>query len=544
MDQSAVSAVPESAPQSATTSPPPTPPAASRIVNAAATVMIFFLLSRLTGVVREIVIAAQFRAGDELDAYLTAFRVPDLIFQLVAGGALGSAFIPTFSSYCNKPDHAGTWLLFSRILILTTLLLTFVAAIAALFALPLVRGVIAPGFSEEQALLTAQLMRWMLISTVIFGASGLVMGALNAVHHFVLPAVAPVIYNVTIILGAWLLSARFGSYGLAIGVVGGALGHLLIQLPGLWRAGVRYTPSLDWQDESVRTVGRLMGPRVLGLFFVQMQFLANTILASNLPAGSLSALNYAWLLMLLPQGIFAQSLATAAFPTLAALVATHQLADMRRTFGQTLRTVFFVAIPSAVALYFLGEVVVAALLQRGEFTAEDTRQAAYALQFYAVGLIAHSGLEIVVRAFYALQDTMTPVIIGIAAMILNILLSFWWVQWLSFGGLALANSVATTIELLILLWLLRRRFGTLDGRLLTSAVARQMIAAFVMGIALWFWLRVAGSIFQPLDDRLIAWLSAAGGILIGTVIYGLTAWIIRSEEARLLLALVGRRLHR
>jgi putative peptidoglycan lipid II flippase len=513
-----------------------------RIAGAAAVVMLFFVFSRVTGLVREMVIAAYFGAGAELDAYLAAFRVPDLLFQLVAGGALGSAFIPMFSTYWSKSDAQSAWLLFSRVLNLVTLALMLVAGLAIVFALPLVQLVIAPGFAPAQQVLTAQLMRWMLVSTVIFGASGLVMGALNAVQHFLLPAVAPVFYNLAIILGAWLLSPALGVYGVVLGVVMGALVHLLIQLPGLWQVGARYTWSLYWRDAGVREVARLMGPRALGLFFVQMHFLVNTVLASGLAAGSLVALNYAWLLMLLPQGIFAQSIATAVFPTLAAQIAVGQVDAMRRTFSQALRTVLFLAIPAAVGLYVLRVPLIEALFQRGKFNPASTQLVAYALQFYVIGLAAHAAVEIAVRAFYALHNTLTPVLVGTAAMMLNIGLSVWWVRGLGYGGLALANSTATTLEMAALLWLLRRHMNGIEGWKLLTAVGRQLSAALIMGCILWLWLR-----WFPLtlwaDQRVWgAGLTAVGGLVIGAFSYAAVGLLLRSEELLSVLTMVLRRL--
>jgi putative peptidoglycan lipid II flippase len=504
-----------------------------RLASAALLVMIFFLLSRIMGLVREMVVAAHFGASAELDAYLAAFRVPDLLFQLVAGGALGSAFIPTFAGYWTQGDTSGAWLLFSRVLNLVTLLLTVVAAVAALFAEPLVRYLIAPGFAPDQALLTANLMRWMLVSTVLFGASGLVMGALNAVQHFLLPAAAPVLYNLAIIAGAWWLTPAFGVYGLALGVVIGAMAHLLVQLPGLWQARARYRPSFAWRDAGVGEVVRLMGPRALGLFFVQMHFLVNTILASGLSAGSLAALNYGWLLMLLPQGIFAQSLATAAFPTLAALAAAGQLGELRHTFSRTLRLTLFLTLPSAVGLLVLSRPLVGIVLERGAFDPDSTQRVAYALQLYAVGLVGHAVLEIVVRAFYALHDTWTPVKVGVAAMGLNIGLSVLWVERLGYGGLALANSCATTIEALALLWLLHRQLHGFEARRIAQALGRQALAALVMAGALWLWLAVAPAHL---------WLRGGGGLLIGVGVYGGAALFLHTEELQPAVALVSRRL--
>lgn len=504
--------------------------------------MIFFVLSRVAGLAREVVIGARFGTSPELDAYLAAFRVPDILFQLVAGGALGSAFIPTFAGYWARGNREAAWLLFSRVVNLVTLLLVFIAAVVAVAAEPLVAQIIAPGFTPEQQLLTAQLMRWMLLSTIIFGASGLIMGALNAVQHFLLPAAAPVFYNLAIIVGALLLAPRLGIAGLVVGVIVGALLHFLIQLPGLWRVHAGYRPALSVTDPGVREVMRLMGPRVLGLFFVQMHFLVNTILASGLAPGRLSALNYAWLLMLLPQGVFAQSIATAIFPTFAAQVAAEDVPAMRAAFGQIIRTIFFLTIPAAVGLYILRVPLITVLLERSAFTAESTTLVAYALQFYAIGLVAHAGVEIVVRAFYALHDTWTPVLVGIGAMVLNILFSLWWVSRLEHGGLALANSVATALELLLLLWLLRSRIGGIAGDKLLSAVGRHLLAALVMALTLRFWLNWLAT--QLGDDAGYMWLAVITGVVWAALVYGLSALLLRCGELQPVVAIVKRRLRR
>lgn len=512
-----------------------------KLAGAAVVVMIFFVLSRVAGLAREVVIGAYFGTSPQLDAYLAAFRVPDILFQLVAGGALGSAFIPTFATYWAKSKYEEAWLLFSRLINLVTLLLTVIAFVVVLFTQPLVTHVIAPGFSVEQQLLTAQLMRWMLLSTIIFGASGLMMGALNAAQHFLLPAAAPVLYNLAIILGALFLSPTMGIHGLVVGVLVGALCHLLIQVPGLWRVGAHYRPALSLRDLSLRDPGvrevmRLMGPRVLGLFFVQMHFLVNTILASGLSSGSLSALNYAWLLMLLPQGVFAQSIATAIFPTFAAQVAAGEVVAMRRSFSQIIRTILFLTIPAAVGLYLLRVPLVTLLLQRREFTSESTALVAYALQFYAMGLVAHAVVEIVVRAFYALHDTWTPVLAGIGAMILNILLSVWWVNSMQHGGLALANSTATSVEMILLLLLLCPRIGGLDGRKLLWAVSRHLFASAGMALGIWG----AWQWLAPTDD-ISLWLVMLILLPLAACLYLGLCLLMRSEELQPLLSTLRRR---
>lgn len=524
---------PVSSPQSTTT--------ARSMAGAAALVMLFFILSRATGLLREVVIGAQFGTSAELDAYLAAFRVPDLLFQLVAGGALGSAFIPTFSASWSRGKEAAAWLLFSRILNLVTLFLLILAGSAALLAPLLVERVIAPGFDPQQQALTVDLMRWMLISTVVFGASGLVMGALNAAQHFLLPAAAPVLYNLAIIGGAWLLTPRFGVYGLVIGVVIGALAHLLVQLPGLLRGGVVYHFSLGMGDRDVREVARLMGPRVLGLLFVQLNFLVNTILASNLPPGSLSALNYAWLLMLLPQGIFAQAIATVAFPTFAAQIATGQQAEMGRSLARILSTVLFLTLPATVVLLMLRLPLVQLLFQRGSFSLESSQSVAFALQFYAVGLVAHSVVEIVVRAFYALHDTLTPVLIGVGAMVLNILLSLLWIGGMGYGGLALANSGATAVEMIVLVWLLGRRLGRIDLAALGGSLLRSALAAAGVAVALIFWMNWITEQAKLGTLLPTGWVAGLGGLLLAGLVYLLLSLALRNPELRAFTSLLGRR---
>ena len=262
----------------------------------------------------------------------------------------------------------------------------------------------------------------------------------------------------------------------------------MVQLPILPRFGARYTPSLTWRDAGVQEVAKLMGPRVLGLFFVHLNFIVNTALASGLAAGSLSALTFAWRLILLPLGIFAQAVGIAAFPTFAAQVAAGEFADMRQGFGTILRTIFFITLPAAAGLVVLGTPLVQILYERGQFTAQSTQAVVFALQFYALGLIFHAGVEIVVRAYYALHDTLTPVVVGVAAMLLNIGLSLWWVRPLSYGGLALANSVATAVEMLALIWLLRPKMGGLDLAHLVPSVLRSLAATGVMAGSVWLWL--------------------------------------------------------
>jgi putative peptidoglycan lipid II flippase len=515
-----------------------------QIARAAGIVIAAFALSRVLGLAREMIIGQQFGTSGELDAYLAAFRLPDILFQLVAGGALGSAFIPTFSGYLARGDERGAWRLTSAVINLVLVLLSALALLAAAFAPLLVAKVVAPGFDPAKRALTVQLMRLMLLSPVVFGVSGIVMGVLNSYQHFLLPALAPIVYNLSIIGAALFLSPSLGIHSLAMGVVVGSLLHLAVQVPSLVKRGMGYSPILGLGDPGVREVGRLMAPRVLGLAVVQLNFLVNTILASGLADGSLAALNFAWLLMLLPQGIFAQALATAAFPTFSELAAKRQVAEMRSTLSATLRAILYLAIPASVGLFALRYPIVQLLFQRGAFKESSTEAVVWALQFYALGLFAHAVVEIVTRAFYALHDTLTPVLVGVGAMGINVVLSLILSRGLAYGGLiqirplahgglALANSTATILEMVGLLLIIRRRLEGLEGGRLLGSTLRTVLAAGLMGFGVsWF---AAGT------HELSIIIVGGGGIALGGLIYFVASLVLGSGEVRALWQMASRR---
>lgn len=493
----------------------------NRMARAAGIVMVAFVLSRLLGLVREVVIARQFGTSLELAAYLAAFRVPDFIFYLIAGGALGSAFIPTFTAYLAGGNEEEAWKLASAVLNLLLLGLSALAILAAALT-PLLTRLIAPGFDPATQRLTAQLMRVMLVAPVVFGISGLLMGILHSHQHFLAPALAPALYNSSIILAAVFLGPRMGVRALAAGVVIGAFLHLLIQLPMVIQVGARYAPLLGLHHPGVREVGRLMGPRILGLAAVQINFVVNTMLASGLGAEALPALNYAWLLMMLPQGVFAMALATVAFPTFSELTAREDVTGLRHTLVAILGAVLYLTVPASAGLFLLRTPLIEVLLQRGAFTQASTQAVAFALQFYALGLFAHATVEIIARAFYALHDTRTPVVIGMAAMGGNILLSLLLIRRLSYGGLALANTLATVGEMVVLVWLMRRRLGSLAGPRLANTVLRIGIAAGLMAATVHSFTRGL-----PAADPL---LLTGGAIGIGAVLYVGVTILIGPDE--------------
>jgi putative peptidoglycan lipid II flippase len=376
----------------------------------------------------------------------------------------------------------------------------------------------------------------MLLSPAIFGVSGLLMGVLNGHQRFFLPAIAPGFYRLGLILGVIFLVPRYGIFGLAWGVVIGASLHLAIQLPGLRGLGGRYSPRFGFADEAVRQVGVLMAPRLLGVAVVQVNFLVNTILASAMPVGSLSAITWALAIMLMPQLVIAQAIAVASLPTFSAQVAREEWSSLKGTFTSTLRGVYFLALPASLGLMVLRRPIVALLLERGMFDAQSTTLVAWALLWYGAGLVGHALLEVIVRAFYAMYDTRTPVLIGAGAMALNVLFSLlfsrWFAAsgWMPHGGLALANSLATALESGLLLILMRRRLGGLGGPGLTRGILRMTLAGAGMGIGLIAWL--------TLQSNLPILVHTLGGIGLGAGVYWVISLLLRVQESRSLPTMV------
>ncbi|MBN1428405.1 MAG: murein biosynthesis integral membrane protein MurJ [Anaerolineae bacterium] len=516
-----------------------------QITRAAGLVMVGFILSRVLGLARDAIISAIFGNGMVFDAYVAASQPPETLFFVIAGGALGSAFIPTFASYLEQNKREEAWRMANTVIGLIALIMVVLAGLFAVFAKPIVVSVLAVDFDPEKQALTAGLMQVMLISPVIFGISGLLTGILNTHQRFLLPALAPSLYNLGIIGGAVFLSPSMGIYGAAWGVVIGAALYSLIQLPGIVALKPPRLLAFDLRHPGVHEVLRLMGPRVIGLAIVQANFWINILLASGMVDGSLGALRRAFTVMLLPQGVIAQSVANAVFPTFSIYAARDDKAQLRSTLGQVLRAVLFLSLPATIGLIVLRLPVVRLLYERGAFTLPDSQATAWALLFYGLGLVFHSLLEVVTRAYYALHDTRTPVLIGGGAMILNVILSLALMQVIGqpgslvmgpFAGLALANTLATMLESIILLALIRSRIGGLEGRSMLSSVGRAGAAGAVMGIALWMLL--------PLIDRVGLLIGTIGAVALGGLLFWGVAWVLGSEEARLFTSLALRRLRR
>ncbi len=513
---------------------------APRLATAVLVVAMGYLGSRLLGVARTVVIADEFGTAPELSAFWVAFRLPDLVFQALAGATLASAFVPVFARYIARHSEDDAWRLASSVLNLLAIATLAFALLAVLLA-PLIVPLTAPGLGEETGDqerlhgLAVELTQLMLLSPVFFSVGAMLMAILNARQRFFLSALAPMLYNVGIIFGALVLSGPWGVHGLAIGVVLGSAMHFFIQLPGLALVGMRYRPTLNWRDEGVREVGRLMLPRTIGLAAAQLNLIITIFFASRLGDQTISALNYAWTLAVLPLGLFGMAISTAVFPTLAAQAASESIEALRNTIIRSLRVILFLTVPASVGLILLREPLVALLLERGAFTDSSTDLTSSALALYSVGLFALAAIEILSRGFYAIGDTRTPVTMAVLSMVLTLMFSLALVGPLEHDGLALAFSLAVIIEAYLLYINLDRRLGKFSTgefaaflfKVLVSVVLMtEVVALFVFGFAA----------LDPLGDRTF-WASlivVTFGAAFGAVAYLLTTSLLRCDEARLI----------
>ncbi|MBI5137175.1 MAG: murein biosynthesis integral membrane protein MurJ [Nitrospirae bacterium] len=467
-----------------------------RVARAAGTIGLFTLLSRILGFIRDMVVARLFGASAVADAFFVAFRIPNLLRELLAEGSMSAAFVPVFTEKLANGSRREAWELASRVFTLLLVVLVAATCLGILVA-PLIVSVIAPGFDGDgrQRELTVLLTRIMFPYLLFIGLSALAMGILNALRAFALPALAPLAFNMGIIgCALWVAPAmEQPALGLALGVLLGGLGQFAIQLPGLMRA--RMVPRLAWApgDPDVRRIGRLMLPMLFGLSVTQVNLLVNTLLASFLDEGSVSYLYYGMRLIHFPLGVFGVALATAILPTLSTMAARGDRPAMARGVADALGLVLFVTVPAMAGLIALRGPIVGVLFERGAFDAAATVGTASAVLAYATGLWAFAGVRIVASTFYALKDTATPVRVAALAMAVNILLNLVLMGPLAHTGLALATALAAMLNVGLLLFALGRRLPELDlgavvpGALRTAAAALAMGAgcAWVAGRPLW-----------------------------------------------------------
>jgi putative peptidoglycan lipid II flippase len=512
-----------------------------RVTKAAGIVMAAFLLSQLIGLVAKILIAGSFSAGLELDAFYAANRPSETLVTIMAGGILVSSFIPVFVGFLVKKDHSAAWTLASATANIILVVMTVMACLVVVLAGPIVRIILGAGFVPEKQILTINLLRIQAISILFFGLSGLIIGILNSYQKFLASALAPAMYQLGQIFGVLVLAPRMGIYGLAWGVVIGSILNLLIQVPTLIRLKGKYRSNAWFKTPAVGEVFRLMGPRMFGAAVVQLMLWVNTLLASHMADGSVFALTSGFSLMIMAQAAIAQSMATAVMPTFSTQVALEKLDELGKTLVSALRSVVLLTMPATCGLIILAIPLVTFLYQRGAFTVETTRMVAWALTWYSAGLVFHSILEVLVRAFYAMHNTKTPVLVGAAAMTISIGLSlvfsslFRGAGWMPLGGLALAVSVSTALEVTVLFLLLRRRLVHLQiGSILQSFLAAALGSIFLVA-ALWFWVRWnAGS---------RASIITMGGVVIGGIIYGVVLLLIKNKEAMAVMNYFRKRIH-
>ena len=512
-----------------------------QIARAAGTVMIAIVFGQLAGLVSKILVANAFPAA-ELDAFFTANRVSETLFTLIAAGALGSAFLPTFTGLLVKNERPAAWKLASSLINLVTFILSIAALLASIFAPQIVRYLLAPGLSRDPEIfaLAVNLLRIQSVSAVLFGIGGLIISILNAHQVFFVPQITAAMYQLGQIFGVLVLARWMGIYGLAWGVVIGAGLFVLIQLPSLFKLKGEFSFSLGRGNPDLVRVVQLMGPRVFGAAIVQLNFWVNNNLGSKMVEGSIQSLSYGFVLMVMAQAAIAQSVAIAAMPTFSAQHALGKLDEMRSSLASALRGMLLLALPASVGLILLARPIVSMLFERGEFTATIAKMTAWALIWYAAGLVGHSIMDVLTRAFYAQQDTKTPVIIGVIAMGLNVVFSitfaklFEQVGWIPVGGLALANSLATALEATALFIFMRKRLNGIEGKSIADGAWRVSLSALGMGVGLWFWVQATGGMNR--------WLVALGGVALGGVLYLVGVTLFKVPEIRMLTSAVSRRL--
>lgn len=531
-----------------------TTPPARRLAGAAGIVMGSILLSRVLGLIRDAIISGKLGQGAASDVYMAAFLLPDTLFFLIAGGALSSAFIPVFTELLAKKDEAAAWQLFSTVASVMFLVISAFIGIGFLLTRPLV-SLLAYGFEPAMIDQIVPLTRIVLPAQLCFFLGGLMMGAQQAHGRFLLPGMGPNIYNLGIIAGGLVLVDRLGAAGLCWGALAGAVaGNFLLQMWGVRKLGARFRVSLDWRNPHVIRVGKLMLPVILGLALPQVSILLNRVFASSLGEGPMSALTRANALMQAPLAIFGQSLSIAIFPTLSAQAALLDFRRLGETVNLGMRFVLFLTVPSMAMLIVLGRPLVAVLLQHGRFTAANTAETAVALSCYALGLFAWSGQAVLARAFYAMQDTRTPVVIGTLVTLVFIPLNFLFMRGLGLGhaGLALATSVAAGLNWGIMLGVLEKRLrgkpaedGQSPGlglRRLAVSLSRIGAASLVAGLVAWAILLGMSTILpatMSVKVRGLLEMLVAGGL--GVATYVATLRVAGAEELRQLAGMLRRR---
>ena len=470
-------------------SPASTRPVVGRPAMLSASIIgLAFVASRIIGLTREILLADRFGLGDQLDAYVAAFRIPDLLFLGIMSVAFGAAFIPVFGGFLARDEPDKAWRLASAVIMVSTVVTVAMCVLVFIFATPIMRHVVARGLPESAVPDAVATTRILLLSPILIGLGIAAKGMLESQDVFTPSALAPVVYNVATIAGILLLAPSLGIKGVAIGAVVGAGLHAAVQLPSLLRTGLRlHAVRNPLAVEGVGEVLRLLGPRVIGQAAFQINFIWISSLAITAGSGEASGLSFAWQMLMLPHGLIALSISTVIFPKMARQFELKRLDQVRDTFGQALTPLLFLMIPASVGLFVFRTAIVRAVLEHGNFTAADTRTVSQAVGFLGLGLVWYGIVEVVTRIFYAMKDTRTPVMAGIVIIAVNIVLAWVLVDDYGAAGLALGLTISTGIEALILMAILRRRLGGFGdafagwlGKVLLATAAMAGMAALAV----------------------------------------------------------------
>jgi putative peptidoglycan lipid II flippase len=519
--------------------------------RAAGVVGLAVLCSRVLGLAREQIFAALFGGGRVMDAFTIAFRIPNLLRDLFAEGALSTAFVTVFTRTSTLEGDTAAWRLANKVATLSVVTLSAITVLGIASA-PWLVAALAPGFDPAKAALTVTLTRVMYPFILLVSLAALVMGMLNARNVFGIPAMASSFFNlgsivVGVVLGYWL-DPHFGPraiLGLAIGtLIGGAL-QLLVQLPALRREGHAFLPDWHWRDPGVRAILRLMGPSVIAASTTQLNVLVNSVFASELGDGPTFWLTVAFRLMQLPLGIFGVALGTVALPLLARMAATGNTAAFRSELARGMRLAFLMTIPASIGLMVLAEPIISVLYQHGRFGAYETAQAAGALRFYAIGLCGYAALKVLVNAFYAIDRRKTPMVISFLAVGLNLLLNWIFTRDLGWGhrGLAFSTACVATSNFLILYSLMRSHLGRLESRAMLTLLSKVALASAVLLAVCWVGAHflLADWAVRPFWPKCITLMLV---IAAGAGAFFLTASTLQVGEMHDIAAAVRRRLRR
>lgn len=496
------------------------------ITAAAALLALLSIASRFLGIVRDHILAGRFGAGVELDIYYAAFRIPDFIYSLIVMGALSAGFIPIFSSLIGAKQKQQLNDLVINVFNALLLLIFILSLLGIILAEPLTSW-LTPGFSLEAQKQTVILTRIMFLSPLFLGMSGVIGGVLQSYKRFFIYSLAPIFYNLGIIFGALFLTDFFALSGLAWGVVLGAFLHFFIQVPTFWQLGFHYRFYLNFKDNSLRQIAKMMGPRTLSLAVSQINLVAMTVLASSLESGSLTVFNLANNLQSFPLGVFGISFAVAAFPFFSENA--FKVDVLKARFSSTLRQILFFIIPASVLLITLRAQIIRVILGSGEFSWRDTLMTIDTLGFFALSLFAQASIPLLVRVFYARRDSLRPFYLGLLSVLVNIILAFVLRPYFGVAGLALAFSVATILNF-ILLWLtLYLQIGSLDLHKIFSSVFKFAAAAIAAGAMVQI-LKVAIWPFIDMTTFMGVFSQLAVAGLGGTLTYLFFCYLFRSEE--------------